>query len=335
MATSTTVREYNEAAAAVPEEALLGSLVWYTLSDIDIHYETAKQDLIDRGMDPELLKPIRPVDAYRLATKELETTFPSKNGVKLNVMVRSVGHDAETAYRQIVCERVTTKAGKRRKLIYDPSAELIYHRGTRNKDGIVGDHIEIVRRTPPSLEQDMTPEQKAWMDARLDELPNRFRHLRTHLGNHKVRNFVREYLRSLGAVAVRESGGVYFVRQSRSDEVAKLGEWVRYIGSTFHTTPLLDLVNQRQMLADAFQEEAIREVERLSSEIDKILSEPGRKVQESTFDDYALRAAELTAKAAEYADMLDIRSEVAHLQIESFKRKTMNLVERIDYKKKD
>ena len=329
---SATVQEYNQAAASVPEDALLGSLVWYTLSEVDIPYERARKELEDRGLDTALLKPIRPIDAYRLATQELKHSFPAVDGVKLNIMVRNVGHDSETAYRQIVCERVSTKKGQRRKLIYDPSAELIYHRGTRDKDGnISGDRVEVIKRTPPGLEREMTTEQRAWLDERLDALPGRFQHLRTHLGNHKVRNFVREYLYSLGAVAVRESGGVYFVRQSRNDELEKLGGWIHSIGSAFHSTPLLDLVNQREMLARAFEEEAIKEVERLSGEIDKILSDSGRKVREKTFDDYALRAAELTSKAKEYADMLDIRSEIAHKRIEQFKQKTMNLVDRIDY----
>lgn len=329
-----TITQYNAAAAAVPEEALLGSLVWYTLSEVDIEYESAKKELEARGLDSAPLKPIRPVDAYRLATKELKRSFPATSGVKLNIMVRNVGHDSDTAYRQIVCERVSNRAGERRRLIYDPSAELIYHRGTRNKEGkIVGDRVEIIRRTPPGLERDMTDEQRAWLDRKLDELPERFRHLRTHLGSHKVRNFVREYLYSLGAVAVRESGGVYFVRQSRSKEMGELGEWIREIGSSFHETPLLDLVNQREMLARAFEEEAIKEVEVLSKQIDEILADAGRKVRETTFDDFALRAAELTAKAKEYADMLDIKSEIAHKRIENFKHKTMDLVDRIDYGK--
>lgn len=330
-----TITEYNAAAAAVPEEALLGNLVWYTISDVDINYENARQELSSRGLDTSMLKPIRPVDAYRLATKELEHSFPLRDGVKLNIMVRSVGHDPDTAYRQVVCERVSTKPGERRRLIYDPSAEVIYHRGRRDKDNqVVGDSIEVIHRMPPTLEKDMSPEQQAWLKEQLETLPGRFRHLKTHLGSHKVRNFVRGYLGSLGAIAVRESGGVYFVGQSRKDELSKLGDWIHSIHSSFHSTPLLDLVNQREMLARAFEEEAIKEVEQLTKQIDEILEDSTRRVRESTFDDYALRAAELTAKAKDYADMLDIRSEIAHMHITKFKKKAIELVDRIDYKDK-
>lgn len=330
-----TIAEYNAAAAAVPEEALLGSLVWYTISEVDINYEAALQELKSRGLDTSMLKPIRPVDAYRLATKEIEHSFPARDGVKLNIMVRSVGHDPDTAYRQIVCERVSTKAGERRRLIYDPSADLIYHRGRRDEQNkVYGDKVEVIHRMPPTLAKDMTEEQRTWLTDRLNALPGRFQHLKTHLGSHKVRNFVRGYLSSLGAVAVRESGGVYFVHQSRKDQLEDLGSWIHSIGSAFHSTPLLDLVNQRQMLAQAFEEEAIREVEKLTKQIDEILDDQKRRVRESTFDDYALRAAELTAKARDYADMLDIRSEIAHKHIEKFKKKTVELVDRIDYKDK-
>jgi len=330
-----TITEYNAAAAAVPEEALLGSLVWYTISDVDINYEIARQELSRLGLDTSMLKPIRPVDAYRLATKELKHSFPVRDGVKLNIMVRSVGHDSDTAYRQIVCARVSTKPGERRRLIYDPSAEIIYNRGQRDRDNqVVGDGIEVIHRMPPTLEKEMTPEQQAWLRERLEALPGRFRHLKTHLGSHKVRNFVRGYLGSLGAIAVRESGGVYFVAQARKNELGQLGDWIHGIGSSFHSTPLLDLVNQREMLARAFEEEAIKEVEQLTKQIDEILSDSSRRVRESTFDDYALRAAELTSKAKDYADMLDIRSEIAHKHIDKFKKKALDLVDRIDYKDK-
>lgn len=330
-----TMQEYNAAAAAVPEEALLGSLVWYTISDVDINYEDAHQELKTRGLDTSMLRSIRPVDAYRLATKELEHSFPARDGVKLNIMVRSVGHDPDTAYRQIVCERVSTKAGERRRLIYDPSADLIYHRGQRDAENkVCGDKVEVIHRMPPTLAKEMTPEQQTWLTERLDALPERFRHLKTHLGSHKVRNFVRGYLGTLGAVAVRESGGVYFIPQTRNADLERLGDWIHSIGSAFHGTPLLDLMNQREMLAQAFEEEAIKEVEQLTKQIDEILDDANRRVRESTFDDYALRAAELTAKAKDYADMLDIRSEIAHKHIDKFKKKAIELVDRIDYKDK-
>lgn len=323
--TSIAVNEYNQAAASVPEDALLGSLVWYTISDVDILWEDAHTRLVDLDLDTSLLKPIRPVDAFRNATRELKRNFPASNGVKLNLMVRSKGHDEESAYRQLVWERVTTKGGQRRRLMYDPSAELTYHRNPPK--------IEVVRNhTPSGLDGDMSDEHRNWINDQLDALPDRFRHLTRYLGNHKVRNLVREYLKSLGAVSVRESGGVYFVAQKHNDELVRLGEWISGIGSAFHGTPLLDLVNQREMLARAFEEEAVREVEALSKSIDDILA-GGGKVRESTFDDFALRAAELTSKAKDYAEMLDIRSEIAHKRIDSFKRKTMELVDHIDYGK--
>lgn len=330
---SLAVNEYNDAAAAVPEEALLGSLVWYTISEVDIPVDEAYKQLKDRDLRTDMLKSIRPVDAYRIATRELKKNFPAVNGVKLNLMVRSKGHDSDTAFRQLVWERVNTKAGERRRLTYEASADLLYHRGSRNSDGeVTGDRIEIIHRpAPDGLDEVMTDEHREWIQNGLAALPDRFRHLRTHFGNHKIRNFIREYLKSLGAVSVRESGGVYFISQDHNDEMVKLGDWIEGIGSSFHGTPLLDLMNQREMLARSFEEEAIKEVQILNKEIEEILARGG-KVREKTFDDYALRVAELTAKANDYADMLDIRSEIAHKHIEQFKRKTMELVDHIDYK---
>lgn len=329
----TAIAQYNQAAANVPDEALLGQLVWYTISSTDISYDFALKELQARGLPTSALKPIRRVDAYRLATKELEHSFPIHDQVKLNVMVRSVTQDASAVERHVVCERVNSKKGERQRLAYDPSARLVYHRGTKGEDGkLQGDRVEVIRHRPPLLEQALTAEQLQWMDDALDGLPDRFRHLSTHLGDHKVRNFVRETLKGFLAIPVRESGGVYFVAQKKADSLKSLADWVEAMGSRFHSTPLLDLVNQRAMLAQAFEDEAVKEIEQLAKEIDKILDDPNRRVEEETFDSYALQTAQLTKKANEYADLLGIRSEIAHERIQRFQKRTLDLAGRIEFK---
>lgn len=326
----TVIAEYKNAAAQVPDEALLGNILWYTISDADVNYEQAKKELEARNLDASLLRPIRSVDAFKLATNELKHSFKPEDGVKLNVLVRSVGQDGDTSHRHIILERVSTKPGQKRRLIYDSSAEIVYSRGAKNKEGErVNDGIQVSRRQVPGLT--LTPEQEAWLDNALTNLVPRFEHFKTHLQSHKVRNFVREYAYTLGGVCVKEGGGVYFVFQKRKDELLKLREWVESIGSEFSITPLLDIMDKRKEIAVAFEEEAIAECERMEREIEKILTDPQRTIKEGTFDDYGRGVAELTQKAIDFRDNLGVRGDLAGAHIEKLKKQVMALVDRIDY----
>lgn len=330
---NTIIEDYVSAAEKVPDDALLGQIVWYTISEADVPMEQVKQELINKGLNADLLRPIRPIDAFKLATKELARSFRVEDGVKLNILVRSVGQDGETSHRHVVLERVSTKAGQKRRLIYDSSAEIVYFRGDRTKEGWTNYSLQISRRNVPGL--NLSPDQEAWLNQALQDLPDRFKHLSTHMQSHKVRNFVREYLQSLHAVCIKESGGVYFVAQKRRDELTRLGEWVRSISSEFSMTPLLDLMEKRQEIAYAFEQETIAEVERIEKAIAKILEDPKRSIREDTFDEFGRTVAELTSKALEYKGMLGVRGELAKAHIDKVKRQVLQLVDRIDYGKKE
>jgi hypothetical protein len=128
---------------------------------------------------------------------------------------------------------------------------------------------------------------------------------------------------------VKESGGLYFVKQTHADEVAKLSTWVKSIGSQFHHLPLLNLADQRAMILEAFEDEAVTEIERLMTEVAEILKDPTRVIEEKTFDGYAIKAAELKKKMSEYTDVLGARSERAALEISTYTKQVFKLADRV------
>jgi len=321
MSTNASLVDYRSAAEKVPDDALLGSLVTFSIIAADINLDVAREQLVALGLDTKALrKRLRPVDAFRKATRELERSFKVEDGVQLNLHVVQLGQDDESSRRHVTAQRISTRKGERERVIYDHSAEIVFTRATGE--------VTFVRRHPPGL--DLTEEQEQWLQSGLEALSERYAHWCTHLDSHAVRTYVRDTLSALNAILVKSTGGLYFVRQSHRTTVAALREWVRGQGSEFDTIPLLDLVDQREMLARAFEEEAVAEVERLSGEIDKILSEPDRRVKSTTVEDYLSRYAELSVKAEDTADMLSIRSEIATKQIAAFKKRAMSLMDRVD-----
>jgi hypothetical protein len=324
------IANYTDAIANLPQEAFLGSLIYFSISGADVNLENAHRDLGSAGLSTNgLRKNLRPVDAFRKATNEFKHRFSeSAQGIRSELMVRSVGEDGLQAYRHLVLERTVVQKGKRRRLFYDKVGELTFTRGAKKNGEYEGHGVEA-RRMTNNIASPLTLEEDQWLTEKLITFQDRYNHLLRYMDSHAVRTFVREYIYDLSGICVKGSGGLYFVSQQHADEIAKLGAWVRSVGSEFHSLPLLNLTEQREMILEAFEEETIEEVGRLMTEVSKILSDPDRSIEEKTFDAYALRAAELKQKVVEYNGMLGARADRAAIELDLYGQQVMSLVTRI------
>jgi hypothetical protein len=327
----TTLQAYeNKVAQSIPGDAILGSLIWFSISNADVSLDEAREALTTLGLSTGTLRRrLRAIDAFKKASNSLaRSNLFHSDGIESNFLVRQVGQDADASHRHVILERVSTQTGKRRKLSYDKVAELVYTRGAYDTDGVttVGDSLEVNATMPAGLE--LSKEEQAWLDANLPVVHERVEHWKTHLDSHAVRSFVREYIYLLAGTCVRESGGVYFISQKHAETISKLTQWVRSIGSDLHSLPLLDLVDQREMLLRAFEEETMSEVDRLSGEMSKILGSD-KSITQATFDSYIAQAVNLMAKSDEYAGMLNARLDDTNIRLEMFKRQTLTLSGRV------
>jgi len=324
--TNSTMGGYTQAIADLPPEAFLGSLLWFSISQADVDISSAKADLAAVGLDFQ--KDMRPVDAFRKASREFAKKFKQRDDMRSEFLVRSVGEDGEQAHRFIILERAKFQAGKKRQVFYEKVAEVTFNRGTK-KNGEYLNHSVECRRTTANLGTPLTDEEEEWLTARLAEFEGRYKHLLTHMDSHAVRTYVREFIYSLSGTCVKESGGLYFVKQEHAEVIAKLQAWVKKVGSEFHTLPLLNLEDQRQMIMDAFEDETVKEVERLMGELAAILKDPSRTIEEKTFDAYGMKAAELRARVTEYNAMLGARADRADTEIGMYAQQVMALSSRI------
>ena len=326
---NTSLTDYSAAAAAIPDEALLGSLVLFSVGGAAVNLEQAHTDLTALGLDTSMLKKrIRGIDAFKKASRELEKTFQMSEHVQLSFKVIQVGQDGDTSHRHVIAQEVSSRPGRKRRVRFDASAELVFHRAV----GKGTERVEVVRHEPEGLV--LNAEQQAFLDGGLDGLPRRVEHWKQHLDSHGVRSYIRDFVNSLRAIQVAPNGGLYFIRQDHKETLGRLAGWVREHGFEFRTIPLLDLVDQREMLADAFENEALERVRQMSGDIDRILADPKRRVLDATFEDYMTAYAELVVKAQETAEMLNIRSEIANKQITKFKLRVMELATRVETKDK-
>lgn len=326
MSNTAVMANYTDAIQNLPEEAFLGSLLFFSISQADVNLSNAKRDLSALGL--HLDKILRPVDAFRKSTKEFAHKFAPIDGVRSELLVRPVGEDGAQAYRHLILERAVVKSGQKRRVFYEKVGEITFTRGVK-KDGEYGGHGVEVRRTTDHLSSPLTLAEDQWLTERLVTFEDRYNHLLNYMDSHAVRTFVREYIYKLSGTCVKESGGLYFVKQEHAEEIAKLAQWVKSIGSEFHTLPLLNIADQRAMILEAFEEETIEEVGRLMGEVQKILGDPDRSIEEKTYDAYALRAAELSAKVLEYQQMLGERADRASIEISTYTQQCLSLSSRI------
>lgn len=325
--TNSTMGNYTQAIENLPPEAFLGSLLWFSISQADVNVEKAKADLTAAGLT--FNKDMRPVDAFRKASREFARKFKkSDDDTRSEFLVRSVGEDGSQAHRFIILERARFQAGKKRQVFYEKVAEITFNRGTKKKGEYLGHSVEQ-RRTTMNLGTPLKEEEEEWLKEHLDNFEERYTHLLTHMDSHSVRTFVREFIYSLSGTCVKESGGLYFVKQEHADVIAKLQAWVKSVGSEFHTLPLLNLADQRDMIMEAFEDETVKEVERLMGELQVILSDASRTIEEKTFDAYGMKAAELRKKIDEYNAMLGSRADRADIEVQLFAQQVMALAARI------
>jgi hypothetical protein len=330
-----TVTDYAEAAEQLGAEYFLGRLVMFTISNADVELEKAKERMDDLGLQTNTLrKRLRNIDAFKKATNDVAKKF-SMGNTHHAFLVRAVGKDdAVTARRHIVLERAIYERNKRRHLLYDEIVQVVYDRGTRQKDGSVVDDAITVYGPKEIVGYDLTADEKKWLDAHVGDegvtLIDRFEYLKTHMDSHAVRTAVRDYIvGNLQGILVKENGGLYFVQEKHAEELIKLQEWVSEIGSSMHTIPLLNITDQREMLIDAYEREMLDRATSVTTQIDLILSSADRTVTQETFDEFVGEASKLLAQTDDYAELLDNKLDTARVTLEKLKMDALRLASRV------
>lgn len=332
---NTAVQDYAAAAASLEDEYFLGQIVSFTITEADVNLEEMREQLVAQNLRADVLKSrLRRIDAFKKATNDIATNFTKHVDHQNYILVRDVGKDAQESHRHIVFGRAVYRVGQRRRVEHETIWRIMYDRGVRDRDGkIHDDTINVEEQIVPGFQ--LGPEETAWIKQTIGEngekLQERFEHYSTHLDSHGVRTFVRAYLEVLGAINVKGAGGggLYFVPQKHVSELRDLADLIKSIGSQMHLIPLLDIVDQREMLADAFVQDTLDELRALSMEMDKIFDNPNRTITEDTYDAYVSKAAGLMTKATEYESLLDKNLESANIELQVFKMKTLSLSSRV------
>lgn len=334
-ANRTELTPYTSIVDDLPEATFLGSLIFFSISKADVHLDSAHRHLKNLGLPAELMRQeLQPRDAFAKAANRFAKKWQSQDGFRSELMVRKVGEERGTElFRYLILERLSVAGAKKKQVFYEKVGELRFDKGHREHGQYVGHGVESLRinvgKDGRPFELPLNEGEDQWLTEQLATFEDNYDHLLHYMDSHAVRTFVREFIYRLSGTCVKESGGLYFVAQNNVPDVAKLAKWVESIGSQFHSLPLLNLTDQRDMILNAFEDEAVKEVDRLMGEVTKILSDPGRTIETKTFDAYGLRAADLAKKVGDYNNRLGTRADRAEHSVGIFAQQILQLASRI------
>lgn len=246
--------------SAAPQE-VLGHLTWFTVpGQVEISRDDLTAGFARHGLREALLpRAIEPVDAFRRATAAVQRSrIALPGGRYMNLLVREVGNEAGDCYRQVVREVVDSR---NRRLEYSPAADLIHQAS--------GPAVATSLRVYDSDGWETV--QAACRQA--EELYARFRRF---YQAEALRSLFRRYLLELHAVAVRVSGGVYFVPAEHADELALLGALAQEeaLKASWASFPVVDTKDTRATIRDAVADDVARVLDALRA---GLAEEPGKR----------------------------------------------------------
>lgn len=266
-------RKYIDQAQDLPSDVVLGNIVWHSVNDGAYPLDKIEKAFDDLGLNPSFVpSPTTEFNAYEKAcTMALRAAkpYPLTKGMVGEVMaIREVFKDNEQVIRHIVRE---VRDAKRKKLRHETVAELVLFRAQAGAGGKLqrGSH-----RLRAVIHADrLLTGEKQQIEAVIHKWEEEFDRLYNFIDGDKARAIVRDYLGFLNAVMMKS--GVYFVHKNREDELFKLQTFVGGTlanGCGLELFPIPELKRLRESVIEAFQDEAVKELNEVVSAISKVRS---------------------------------------------------------------
>ncbi|MEQ2529056.1 DUF6744 family protein [Bacillaceae bacterium CLA-AA-H227] len=186
------------------DQSIIGHLCWYSVGEDNYDRNELRKALLQNGFEEsDLPNEIRATDAFRRATKDIETkrVETNKEGVYKNYIVRNVCTNEQFIQRNIVEETVDSKG---QKLSYQENeAILLFNRNNENISKAV-------------INAGGMAEELAEEACKLFEL------YKTCHNGQAVRYMANDILKTMSPTPVRPSGGVYFIPAKHEDKLRRL-----------------------------------------------------------------------------------------------------------------
>lgn len=264
-------RKHVDQFQSLPDDVILGNIVWFSVADGKYDLAELEKWFMELTLNTALL-PAETTEwnaFMKATTRSVDAVRPyalPRDTVGEFIAVRDVYKDDEVYVRQLIRE-VRDSAHKRLKI--EPVASFKLYRAARRNGRVErGTHRLRTEIFAPALH----PGEEAKVRECIDAFQEEFDRLYNFIDGDKARKLVRDYIEFLNGVMFKS--GVYFVHRTRTEELARLAELVNRMqqGCKFEHFPIPELARLRESVIDAYQEEAVKELEEVVALCAKIRS---------------------------------------------------------------
>ncbi|MCC6334311.1 MAG: hypothetical protein IT380_10030 [Myxococcales bacterium] len=286
---------FNILKSALPTKGdHLGDVIWWQLADAEVSRTRLETLWLGAGLDKSLL-PEAPT-----AEKALKTAIRETQVGHLEHLLRLGKEDSNEVVFAVVHEA------------HEADGSLSYTQEARIKLDRLHEQLIVDN---PSHEL-------------VSAVRVAFERLRLNHTSDDVRRSVVRSLRSFSAVALRESGGIYWVPRTYSPKLRQLQQAIETIGSSkVYLLPIHDSSDASRTLGEVAQASVVQELDALKFEVEGFLQSPPDRP--STLVRRLEAFESLKTKAALYRDIL--RVQVADLD-EQLARLTGSVEQLLDTK---
>lgn len=258
------LRKYIDQTQALPADCTLGNILWYSVEDKTYDVEQVHQTFDLLNLNPAMLPPeIKAINAFEKASSEIDRVkYPMPGGLEAELLIHEVARDEETVLRQVT-RKIRDAAHK--ELGFDKVGELVFYR-----DVTRGGKVQRgTSRLRTSLEPGLEDWERVELLRHLEVVETAFPLYRDNYDGNKIRGVVRDYVGYLNGVMMRS--GVYFVHSTRTEELERLQTFVRSLdGCSMTLFPLPELKAMREEVIEAYQVEAVKELQEVVAAIQKV-----------------------------------------------------------------
>ena len=250
---------------------LIGTLCWWTLSEVRVARAHLEAVWMAAGLDPFLLpEPPTPEKALKLAARQAQLGRP-------DLLVRLGKEDEREVVFAVVRER---------------------HLSNGNLDYVQEARVVLVRTTGDLASDDPHHDVVAAMQTGYREL------LHTHQSD-DVRRAIMRVLDRCASVTLRESGGVYWVPAQFSTEVRRLQNAIEQVGSSkMQLLPVHRSADAERTLGEVARGSIEGEIASLAAELEAFLAAPPSRT--STLTNRLEAFEQLKARGQLYSSVLHV-----------------------------
>ncbi|AVH20171.1 MULTISPECIES: DUF6744 family protein [Nocardia] len=287
---------------------------WFDEFDLDtVHLPPPLRadDAFERVTGPQGVKAVYSLDD---PTADRKTRPRRKSGDDAGdrvatLMVRHVRRDSGQLVRHLVRE---VRDEERTELSYDTRLGVIAFIRSDDPDAAGAGKLRV--EPDAAAIADLPQGEQDRVEQLLAEVTDLHTWHSTYMGPDRLRAIVRRYVEALGGLKVRPTGGVYFVTAEHEATLAGLREVVARFGSGSHfvRVPLPDEDEMREMIVNAFTNQAREDLEKLAEDI---AAAKANGAGDAAVTNLHNRFQQLSRRAEEYSERLSDSLDDTHASL--------------------